>query len=149
MIIAPMAGTGKEPVSSMGNDTPLAVLSEKPQRLFNYFKQLFAQVTNPAIDPIREELVMSLTGYIGSLQSNLLTEGPEHSKMIKLKSPVVNNTNFQVIRNLRYKGFAHVILPLHFDAQEGEEGLEKAVDRLCADAEADYGQTLHSCGRRL
>ncbi len=136
MIITPMAEKGKEPVGSMGNDTPLAVLSTKPQRLFNYFRQLFAQVTNPAIDPIREELVMSLTGYIGSLQHNLLHEGPEHSKMIKLKSPVVNNTYFQVIKNLRYKGFAHVILPMHFEVSEGEDGLESAVDRLCGAAES-------------
>ncbi|HEC42822.1 MAG TPA: glutamate synthase large subunit [Bacteroides sp.] len=134
-IISGMAEKGQEPVGSMGNDTPLAVLSDKPQRLFNYFRQLFAQVTNPAIDPIREELVMSLTGYIGSLQDNLLHEGPEHSKMIKLHSPVVNNTYFQVIANLRYKGFSASTIPMHFPVNEGSGALAKAVDDICRQAE--------------
>jgi glutamate synthase (NADPH) large chain len=135
MIITPMADKGQEPVGSMGNDTPLAVLSERPQRLFNYFKQLFAQVTNPPIDPIREEMVMSLTGYIGSFQQNLLNESPDHFKMIRLNSPVVNNTYFQVIRNFSYKGFSTVILPILFPAAAGEDGLEKAVEQLCQNAE--------------
>lgn len=135
MIITPMADKGQEPVSSMGNDTPLAVLSEKPQRLFNYFKQLFAQVTNPPIDPIREELVMSLTGYIGSFQKNLLDEGPDHCKMIRLNSPVVNNTYFQTIRNFSYKGFSTVILPILFPVTGGENALEESVEKLCHDAE--------------
>jgi len=134
-IIAGMAEKGKEPVGSMGNDTPLAVLSDKPKRLFNYFKQLFAQVTNPAIDPIREELVMSLIGYIGSFQDNLLHEGPEHSKMVKLRNPVVNNTYFEVIKNLRYKGFSTVCIPLHFNAGEGGKGLQKALEEVCLSAE--------------
>jgi glutamate synthase (NADPH/NADH) large chain len=135
MIITPMAEKGQEPVGSMGNDTPLAVLSEGPQRLFNYFKQLFAQVTNPPIDPIREELVMSLTGYIGSFQQNLLDETPDHCKMIRLNSPIVNNTYFKVIRNFSYKGFSTVILPILFNALDGEDALEKAVEKLCQDAE--------------
>jgi glutamate synthase (NADPH/NADH) large chain len=135
MIITPMADKGQEPVGSMGNDTPLAVLSERPQRLFNYFKQLFAQVTNPPIDPIREEMVMSLTGYIGSFQQNLLNESPDHFKMIRLNSPVVNNTYFQVIRNFSYKGFSTVILPILFPADAGEDGLEKTVEQLCQNAE--------------
>ncbi len=135
MIITPMADKGQEPVGSMGNDTPLAVLSKKPQRLFNYFKQLFAQVTNPPIDPIREELVMSLTGYIGSSQKNLLDENPDQCKMIRLNSPVVNNTYFQVIRNFSYKGFSTVILPILFPVDEGEDALEKVVGKLCQDAE--------------
>jgi len=134
-IISGMAEKGQEPLGSMGNDTPLAVLSDKPQRLFNYFRQLFAQVTNPPIDPIREKLVMSLTGYIGSLQDNLLHEGPEHSKMIKLKSPIVNDTYFRVIKNLRYKGFSASIIPLHFSATEGPGALEKAVENVCRQAE--------------
>ncbi|MBL7112861.1 MAG: glutamate synthase large subunit [Bacteroidales bacterium] len=135
LILSPMAEHGQEPVGSMGNDAPLAVLSDKPQRLFNYFKQLFAQVTNPAIDPIREELVMSLTGYIGSFQQNLLNEGPDHCKMVKLNVPVVSNTYFQVIKNLRYKGFSTVVLPILFPVKEGTKGLEKAVKKLCRDAE--------------
>jgi glutamate synthase (NADPH/NADH) large chain len=134
-IISGMAEKGHEPVGSMGNDTPLAVLSDKPQRLFNYFRQLFAQVTNPAIDPIREELVMSLTGYIGSFQDNLLHEGPEHSKMVKLKSPLVNNTYFQVIKNLRYKGFSSATIPLHFRESHGKKGLDRAVKNICELAE--------------
>ena len=134
-IIKEMAGTGKEPISSMGNDVPAAVLSRKPYRLFNYFKQMFAQVTNPPIDPIREELVMTLSGYLGSLQQNLLDESPDHVKMVRFRNPVISNTYFQVVKNLRYKGFSAASLLMHFDASKGGEGLKLAVDQLCADAE--------------
>ena len=134
-IIKEMAATGKEPIGSMGNDVPVAVLSRKPYRLFNYFKQLFAQVTNPPIDPIREELVMTLTGYLGSLQQNLLETSPDHVKMVRFRNPVISNTYFQVVKNLRYKGFSAANLLLHFDAKKGAEGLEKAVEQLCIDAE--------------
>jgi glutamate synthase (NADPH/NADH) large chain len=134
-IIKPMAEAGQEPIGSMGNDAPLAVLSRKPQRLFNYFKQLFAQVTNPAIDPIREELVMSLTGYIGSFQQNLLDENPDHVKMVKFKSPVINNTTFQIVKNLKYKGFANTVIPIVFDVNKGPEGLKEGVEELCRKAE--------------
>lgn len=134
-IIKEMAGTGHEPLGSMGNDVPVAVLSKKPYRLFNYFKQLFAQVTNPPIDPIREELVMTLSGYLGSLQKNLLETTPDHVKMVRFRNPVISNTYFQVVKNLRYKGFSSATLPLHFDASKGAEGLENAVDQLCRDAE--------------
>jgi hypothetical protein len=89
-IVIPMALTAQEPVGSMGTDTPLAVFSDRPQPLFNYFKQVFAQVTNPAIDAIREELVMSLTSYMGS-RKNLLDEGPEHCSMLKYMRPVFTN----------------------------------------------------------
>ncbi len=134
-IIKEMAATGKEPTGSMGNDVPLAVLSQKPYRLFNYFKQLFAQVTNPPIDPIREELVMTLSGYLGSLQKNLLDESPDHVKMVRFKNPVISNTYFQVVQNLRYKGFSSSTLKMHFDATKGGEGLREAVAKLCLDAE--------------
>jgi len=134
-LIVPMALDGKEPVSSMGNDTPLAVLSQKPQRLFQYFRQLFAQVTNPPIDPIREELVMSLTGYIGSLQKNMLDPVPEHCKVVKLKSPVLNNVQFDLIEHLRYKGFATEVLPMLFPASGGARALEKSLHELCLRAE--------------
>jgi glutamate synthase (NADPH) large chain len=134
-IIRPMADTGQEPVGSMGNDTPPAVLSKKPQRLFSYFKQLFAQVTNPSIDPIREELVMSLTGYIGALQKNLLDEMPDHCHMVKFKTPVITNTEFQVLKGLQYKGFSTVVIPMLFNAAEGPAGLEKGIDDLCKTAE--------------
>lgn len=134
-IIREMADTGKEPVSSMGNDVPVAVLSKKPYRLFNYFKQLFAQVTNPPIDPIREELVMTLSGFIGSLQDNLLETSPLHVKMIRFQNPVITNTQFQVVKNLRYKGFSSANLSLLFEASRGADGLREAVDKLCIDAE--------------
>ncbi|MDF1574305.1 MAG: glutamate synthase large subunit [Bacteroidales bacterium] len=134
-IIKPMAESAKEPIGSMGNDVPTTVLSKKPYRLFAYFKQLFAQVTNPAIDPIREELVMTLTGYLGSLQTNVLDETPDHVKMVKFKSPVINNTYFQVVKNLRYKGFSNRVIPIHFDASQGAAGLEKAVEDICLQAE--------------
>lgn len=134
-IIKEMAATGKEPVGSMGNDVPLAVLSRKPYRLFNYFKQLFAQVTNPPIDPIREEIVMTLSGYLGSLQQNLLDTSPDHIKMVRFRNPVISNTYFQVVKNLRYKGFSAANLQLHFEVSKGAEGLAQAVDKLCIDAE--------------
>ena len=134
-IIREMAATGKEPVGSMGNDVPLAVLSHKPYRLFNYFKQLFAQVTNPPIDPIREEIVMTLSGYLGSLQQNLLETSPDHVKMVRFRNPVISNTYFQVVKNLRYKGFSAANLQLHFEVGKGAEGLRQAVDQLCVDAE--------------
>ncbi len=134
-IIKEMAATGKEPLGSMGNDVPVAVLSVKPYRLFNYFKQIFAQVTNPPIDPIREELVMTLSGYLGSLQDNILETTPAHVKMLRFRNPVISNTYFQIVKNLRYKGFSCKNLLLHFDAANGSEGLQKAVDQLCIDAE--------------
>jgi glutamate synthase (NADPH/NADH) large chain len=134
-IIKEMAATGKEPLGSMGNDVPIAVLSKKPYRLFNYFKQMFAQVTNPPIDPIREELVMTLSGYLGSLQQNLLETSPDHVKMVRFRNPVINNTYFQLVKNLRYKGFSAANLNLHFDAAKGAEGLRDAVEKLCNDAE--------------
>ncbi|HEX2976589.1 MAG TPA: glutamate synthase large subunit [Bacteroidales bacterium] len=139
-IIKEMAATGKEPVGSMGNDVPVAVLSTKPYRLFNYFKQVFAQVTNPPIDPIREELVMTLSGYLGSLQDNLLETCPSHVKMVRFRNPVISNTTFQIVKNLRYKGFSNTTLSLHFDATKGAEGLKNAVDKLCADAEKAVDQ---------
>jgi glutamate synthase (NADPH) large chain len=134
-IIKEMAATGKEPIGSMGNDVPVAVLSRKPYRLFSYFKQMFAQVTNPPIDPIREELVMTLSGYLGSLQQNLLDESPDHVKMVRFRNPVISNTYFQVVKNLRYKGFSAANLLMHFDAAKGGEGLKSAVSQLCVDAE--------------
>jgi len=139
-IIKEMALTGKEPIGSMGNDVPLTVLSKEPYRLFNYFKQLFAQVTNPPIDPIREELVMTLSGYLGSLQQNLLETSPDHVKMVRFTNPVISNTYFNIVKNLRYKGFSAAKLLLHFNVAEGADGLEKAVDQLCIDAEGAVDQ---------
>nr|MDA3823411.1 glutamate synthase large subunit [Bacteroidales bacterium] len=139
-IILPMATTAKEPIGSMGNDSPPAVISPNPYRLFNYFKQLFAQVTNPAIDPIREELVMTLTSYLGSLQTNLLKTHTDHVKMVKFKSPVVSNTTFDIITRLSYKGFSHTTIPILFDSKEGGTGLEKAVADICKKAEEAVDQ---------
>ncbi|MDP4238259.1 MAG: glutamate synthase large subunit [Bacteroidota bacterium] len=134
-LILPMANDGYEPTSSMGNDVSLSVFSDKPQRLFNYFRQQFAQVTNPPIDPIREELVMSLTGYIGSVHQNLLQAAPEICKMVKLKSPVLTNTQFDILSNLQYKGFSTISLPMLFDPTSGAAGLEKAIQELCLSVE--------------
>ena len=134
-LILPMANDGYEPTSSMGNDAALSVFSDKPQRLFNYFRQQFAQVTNPPIDPIREELVMSLTGYVGSLHQNLLEPANEICKMVKLKSPVLTNTQFDILLNLEYKGFSTISLPMLFDPKSGSEGLEKAIQELCLSVE--------------
>jgi len=134
-IIIPMANDGYEPTSSMGNDVNLSVFSDKPQRLFNYFRQQFAQVTNPAIDPIREELVMSLTGFIGSINQNLLEPANEICKMVKLKSPILTNPQFDILMNLKYKGFSTISLPMLFDPKTGREGLEKAIEALCVSVE--------------
>ena len=130
-LIIPMASDGYEPTASMGNDSTLAAFSGKPQRLFNYFRQQFAQVTNPPIDPIREELVMSVAGYVGSLNRNLLEPASEICKMVKLTSPILTNTQFDILLNLQYKGFSTAVLPMLFKANEGAKGLEKAVSDLC------------------
>lgn len=140
-IIAPMASDGKEPVGSMGNDTPLAVLSTKPQILFNYFRQLFAQVTNPPIDPLREELVMSLALYIGAQEANQLQPTPELCKMLKLESPVIRNEELDILTHLGYKGFKTKIIPMLFDVSKGDslskqtKILEAALTDLCNQAE--------------
>lgn len=133
--LTPMCATGAEPTASMGNDTPLAVLSEKPQSVFNYFRQQFAQVTNPAIDPIREELVMSLTEYIGAVGSDILNPSASHCKMVRLPHPVLTNTQLDILCNIRYKGFSTVKLKMVFKAEEGAEGLRQAIENLCKSAE--------------
>ena len=143
IIIKPMASEGKEPTGSMGNDTPLAILSDKPQRLFNYFKQQFAQVTNPSIDPIREGLVMSLTNYIGSINKNLLEETSAICKLIRFKSPIINNTDLGKIKDLRYADFSNVILPMVFDAKGGGKSLAEALDKLCHEAEQAVDNNLN------
>ena len=133
--IVPMATAGQEPVAAMGNDTPLAVVSDRPQVLFNYFRQQFAQVTNPAIDPIREELVMSLTEYIGAVGTNILTPDASNCKMVRLPQPVLTNTQLDILCNIRYKGFKTQKLPIIFNIKKGEEGLRQALDDLCHEAE--------------
>ena len=133
--ITPMCINGNEPIASMGNDTPLAVLSEKPQLLFNYFRQQFAQVTNPPIDPIREELVMSLTEYIGAVGNNILLPDESHCKMVRLPHPILNNTQLDILCNIRYKGFKTIKLPMLFEAKRGKAGLQEALATLCKKAE--------------
>jgi glutamate synthase (NADPH/NADH) large chain len=134
-LIKPMGENGFEPLGSMGNDTPLAILSAKPQRLFNYFRQQFAQVTNPPIDPIREELVMSIASYIGAVGGNILHPSAEHCKVVKLPSPILTNAELDILNNLRYKGFRTLTLPMLFGPADGGQGLADAVDRLCGMAE--------------
>ena len=133
--IAPMCSTGSEPTASMGNDTPLAVLSEQPQLLFNYFRQQFAQVTNPAIDPIREELVMSLTEYVGAIGQDILTPSGTHCKMVRLPHPILTNTQLDILCNIRYKGFQCTKLHMVFDTALGTDGLEQRLQELCHEAE--------------
>ena len=157
--IIPMATAGQEPVAAMGNDTPLAVISDRPQIFFNYFRQQFAQVTNPAIDPIREELVMSLTEYIGAVGTNILTPDASNCKMVRLPQPVLTNTQLDILCNIRYKGFKTIKLPMTSPlptssltpgpspVREGSfvgegdnysqagEALGMALDKLCKDAE--------------
>jgi len=130
VLIQPMAEKGEEPVGSMGTDTPLACLSDKAQPLFHYFKQLFAQVTNPAIDPIREELVMSLTSYIGT-ERNLLAETPEHCHTLKLPHPLLTNRDLEKLRRVSTGGLLATTLPMLFRVGGGEHELERALDGLC------------------
>ena len=132
--IVPMCVNGQEPTAAMGNDTPLAVLSDKPQVFFNYFRQQFAQVTNPAIDSIRENLVMSLTEYIGRVGTGILSPDETNCKMVRLPHPILNNTQLDILCNIRYKGFNTVKLPIFFECAKGEDGLRQALDDLCKEA---------------
>ncbi|HZR19302.1 MAG TPA: glutamate synthase large subunit [Verrucomicrobiae bacterium] len=129
ILMLPMARDANEAVGSMGTDTPLAVLSNQPQLLFNYFKQLFAQVTNPPIDCIREELIMSTETAIGS-ERNLLKPGPEHARLIELKSPILTNEEFAKLKHLDLPGFKSITLPILFKVADGPAGLEKGMTEL-------------------
>lgn len=142
-IIQPMSAKGSEPTASMGNDTPLAVLSDRPQLLFNYFRQQFAQVTNPPIDPIREELVMSLTEYIGAVGMNILLPDESHCKMVRLPHPMLTNTQLDILCNIRYKGFNTVKLPIVFEASRGKAALHAALNDLCKQAEASVDEGVN------
>src|SRR5207247_9517858 len=133
MVLTPMVVAGEEPVSSMGTDTPLAVLSERPQLLFKYFKQLFAQVTNPPIDPIREQLVMSLVTNIGP-KPNVMEEAPESCRRIKVQQPILTNAELEKIREIADPHFKSKTLRMLFRVSDGPEGLETAVDDLCQQA---------------
>jgi len=135
LVLEPMAARGREAIGSMGNDAPLAVFSSQPQLLYNYFRQLFAQVTNPAIDPIREELVMSLMTFIGN-QANILVEVPRHASLIKLRHPVLSNEDLYRIQNLNRPDFATHTLKISFPAGGKGKELEQALESLCAQAES-------------
>jgi hypothetical protein len=130
MILEPMAAKAKNRLDLWGTDTPLACLSDRPQLLFNYFKQLFAQVTNPPIDPIREEMVMSLTSYIGT-EANILEETPQNCHTLKLPQPVLTNRDLRKLRRVSRGDLLATTLPMAFRAGEGETGLRRALEGLC------------------
>ena len=138
--IIPMATKGQEPTASMGNDTPLAVLSDQPQIFFNYFRQQFAQVTNPAIDSIRENLVMSLTEYIGRVGSGILNPDESNCKMVRLPHPILTNTQLDILQNIRYKGFNTVKLHMLFETAKGEEGLHDWSAQISGGCGADMAK---------
>ena len=139
LLMAPMASNGEEAVGSMGTDTPLAVLSNKSPLLYNYFKQLFAQVTNPPIDSIREEMVMSVESYIGSEQ-NLLDETPKHARLLKMQCPILTDLELGRIRHASVKDFSARTLKMHFSERDGEGGLEAALEALCSQASQAVSQ---------
>jgi len=133
VLLGPMGAKGEEPIGSMGTDVPLACLSDRPQPLFNYFKQLFAQVTNPPIDPIREELVMSLISYIGT-ERNILDEAPENCHTLKLPHPILTNRDLEKLRRISSGDLLATTLPALFRAADGEVGLKHSLDDLSARA---------------
>src|SRR5450631_1755617 len=129
-LLDPMAAKAEDPVGAMGIDTPLACLSDRPQMLFHYFKQLFAQVTNPQIDPIREEMVMSLISYIGT-ERNILDEAPENCHTLKLPHPLLSNTELEKLRRVSRGDLLATTLPTLYRAAEGEDGLRRGLEELC------------------
>ncbi|MBI1292062.1 glutamate synthase large subunit [bacterium] len=135
MLLMPMVTNGMEALGSMGTDTPLACLSDRPQLLYNYFKQLFAQVTNPPLDAIREELVTSLVTYVGR-EGNLLDETPAHCRLVRLDTPALSNEDLEKLRNVsdNEKGMKAATLPMIFEASRGVEGLRDALATLCSNA---------------
>jgi glutamate synthase domain-containing protein 2/glutamate synthase domain-containing protein 1/glutamate synthase domain-containing protein 3 len=143
ILLAPMASKGEEPVGSMGNDVPLACISDRPQTLFNYFKQLFAQVTNPPIDPIREEMVMSLISYIGT-ERNILAEAPENCHTLKLPHPILSNRDLEKLRRVSTGDLLATTLPALFRVADGEQGLKRSLEELSARAShaVESGYTL-------
>ncbi len=141
-ILLPMVTKGQEPLGAMGNDAPLAVLSDKPQLLYNYFKQLFAQVTNPPVDPIREELVMSLISYIGA-EGNLLVERPEDCHRLELSQPILTNLELAKLRDVNTGNFKTKTLSTLFDSDGGEKGLTDAIANLCKEAGTAIGEGVN------
>jgi len=135
LILAPMAMTGKEPLGSMGNDTPLACLSDRPRMLYDYFKQLFAQVTNPPIDSIREEIIMSLVSYIGP-ERNLLSVSAEHAHRLFLEHPILTNPQMAQIKSIDHRGWLAKTIDITYPAGRGRDGMLDALDRIASEAEA-------------
>ncbi|MBU4376522.1 MAG: glutamate synthase large subunit, partial [Candidatus Omnitrophica bacterium] len=133
MIIKPMAEEGKEPIGSMGNDTPHAFLSKRPEMLYDYFKQLFAQVTNPPIDHIREKIVMSIESYVGS-EKNILAETPGHSHKLIVKSPILADSEIEKIGTISINGFRAKTIYTFFNVAD-EDGFERALERICFETE--------------
>ena len=133
VLLAPMAIEGAEPIGSMGNDLSLAVLSDQAPPLFSYFKQLFAQVTNPPIDPIREEIVMSLATSLGN-ERNLFEETPEHAHKLLLEQPILLNRELETLRNVKHDVYKARTLDITWPVAEGEAGMEKAIERICREA---------------
>lgn len=134
-VLKPMTRNQVEPTYSMGNDTPLTIFSDKPHRFFDYFRQQFAQVTNPPIDPLREQTVMSLKSFIGSVNGNISNPTPELCKVVELKSPIITNTELDILKNIAYKGFRTLTLDMVFPVAEGADGMRRAIERLCHQAE--------------
>ncbi len=134
LLLTPMMENGVEAAGSMGNDTPLAVLSDNSRLLYDYFKQIFAQVSNPPVDAIREELVMSLTSRLGH-EKNILDPGPEHARMLKLEHPILNNEQLEKIKELNKQDFKSSTLSMLFDTKMGLEGFVNALQKLCQKAE--------------
>ncbi len=143
ILLEPMAAHGAEPIGSMGNDIPLAVLSEHPQLLFSYFKQCFAQVSNPPLDGIREELVTSVTMRLGA-QRNLFEETPEHSRQVRISSPILTNGDLRKLREVNAPGIKSITLSTLFPVDGGEGALRRAMDELCGKASAaiDQGHSI-------
>ncbi|MGH2910696.1 MAG: glutamate synthase central domain-containing protein, partial [Solirubrobacteraceae bacterium] len=143
MVIAPMATNGEEPTASMGNDSALAVLSDRQPPLFSYFKQLFAQVTNPPIDPIRESVVMSLQTGVGA-ELNLLSEGPEQAHQLVMDQPILRNRQLEKLRQVSHEIFDAATLDISWQIEEGPEGMERRLDAVCREAsdQVDHGANI-------
>ena len=142
-MLLPLVRELRDPVGSMGNDSALACLSDKPRMLYDYFKQLFAQVTNPAIDSIREEVIMSLECYIGPEQ-NLLETTEEHAHRLRIPHPILSNEQLAALKHLNHRGWRTKTIDITWPRSEGQAGLTKAIERVCAEAEAaiDEGYSL-------
>src|SRR5207237_7937908 len=142
VLLTPMAREAQEPVGSMGNDLSLAVLSEQAPPLYSYFKQLFAQVTNPPIDSTREEIVMSLSTSLGS-ERNLFEETPEHAHKLVLDQPILLNRELETLRHVSHEVFAAQTIDITWPVAEGTAGMSRAIERICRQASAAISQRVN------